>query len=124
VQCEYLPLEGLTQLLQTIELVRQSLNPELAIRGLVMTMYDSRTNLSRQVVEEIRRHFPSTVFASIIPRSIKLGEAPSYGETILSYAPGSSGALAYSALCEEFLASEFAEARRDGNPARKLHGRR
>jgi chromosome partitioning protein len=124
VQCEYLPLEGLTQLLQTIELVRQSLNPDLAIRGLVMTMYDSRTNLSRQVVEEIRRHFPSTVFTAIIPRSIKLSEAPSYGETILSYAPTSSGAQAYSALCEEFLASECAQSQRDAKSQRKPGGRR
>ena len=106
VQCEYLPLEGLTQLLRTIELVRRSLNPALTIRGLVLTMYDSRTNLSRQVVEEIRKHFPSTVFRAIIPRSIKLSEAPSYGEPIPTYAPSSSGGRSYAALCQEFLASE------------------
>lgn len=106
VQCEYLPLEGLTQLLRTIELVRRSLNPALTIRGLVLTMYDSRTNLSRQVVEEIRKHFPSTVFGAIIPRSIKLSEAPSYGEPIPTYAPSSSGGRSYAALCQEFLASE------------------
>lgn len=102
VQCEYLPLEGLSQLLQTIELVRQNLNPDLTVRGVVMTMYDSRTNLARQVVEEVRAHF-TTVFYSIIPRSIKLGEAPSYGEPIISYSPESSGARAYAALCQEML---------------------
>jgi chromosome partitioning protein len=109
IQCEYLPLEGLTQLLQTIELVRQSLNPDLVIRGLIMTMYDARTNLSRQVVDEVFRHFPTVAFRAIIPRSIKLGEAPSYGENILTYAPNSSGAIAYDALCQEFLESEFTE---------------
>ncbi|MFH1085512.1 MAG: AAA family ATPase, partial [Chloroflexota bacterium] len=106
VQCEYLPLEGLSQLLETIELVRQSLNPGLMVRGLVMTMYDGRTNLSRQVVEEIRQHFPQSMFTAIIPRSVKLSEAPSYGEAIITYAPESSGAQAYLALCDELLASE------------------
>jgi len=106
IQCEYLPLEGLTQLLRTIELVRESLNPNLVIRGLVMTMYDSRTVLARQVVEEVRQHFPALVFRSIIPRSIKLSEAPSYGEPIISYAPDSSGGQAYAALSQEILASE------------------
>lgn len=103
VQCEYLPLEGLSQLLQTIELVRQNLNPALSVRGLVMTMYDSRTNLARQVVDEVRGHFPGIIFRSIIPRSIKLGEAPSYGEPIISYSPESSGGRAYAALCQELL---------------------
>ncbi len=103
VQCEYLPLEGLSQLLQTIELVRQNLNPGLTVRGLVMTMYDARTNLARQVVDEVRTHFASSVFRSIIPRSIRLGEAPSYGEPIISYSPESSGGRAYAALCQELL---------------------
>jgi chromosome partitioning protein len=78
VQCEYLALEGLTQLTQTVELVRKYLNPALVIRGLVMTMYDSRTNLSRQVVEEVRRYFPGKVFRTIVPRNVRLSEAPSY----------------------------------------------
>ncbi|MBM3190103.1 MAG: ParA family protein, partial [Chloroflexi bacterium] len=108
VQCEYLPLEGLSQLLQTIELVREGLNPNLMIRGLVLTMYDPRTNLSRQVVEEIRQHFPTTAFASIIPRNVKLSEAPSFGEPITLYAPDSMGGRAYAALCQEFLATEWA----------------
>ena len=108
IQCEYLPLEGLAQLLRTIELVRQSLNPDLVIRGLVMTMYDSRTNLARQVVDEVRQHFPSTVLSAIIPRSVKLSEAPSYGEPIVTYAPTSSGGSAYAALCQEILQTEWA----------------
>lgn len=106
VQCEYLPLEGLTQLLRTIELVRQRLNPDLVVRGLVLTMYDTRTNLSRQVVQDVRSHFPATVFQAIIPRSIKLSEAPSYGEPITLYAPDSYGSVAYNALCDELLAGE------------------
>jgi len=109
VQCEYLPLEGLTQLLRTIELVCRHLNPDLVIRGLILTMYDVRTNLSRQVVEEIRQHFPGTVFSSIIPRSIKLSEAPSYGEPITTYAPASSGGQAYAALCQEMLETEWVQ---------------
>ncbi len=103
VQCEYLPLEGLTQLTQTIELVQEYLNPALHIRGVMMTMYDGRTNLSRQVVEEVRRHFPSRVFKSIIPRNIRLSEAPSFGQPINFYAPDSSGALAYKLLTAELV---------------------
>jgi chromosome partitioning protein len=109
IQCEYLPLEGLAQLLRTIDLVRQGLNPDLAIRGLIMTMYDPRTNLSRQVVEQVRQHFPSYLFRTIIPRSVKLSEAPSYGEPIVGYAPDSSGGQAYAALCREVLATEQPE---------------
>ena len=108
IQCEYLPLEGLSQLLNTVELVRESLNPELVIRGLVLTMYDPRTNLAREVVDEIRQHFPSTAFEAIIPRNVRLSEAPSYGEPITSYAPDSTGGRAYAALCREFLESEWA----------------
>jgi len=103
VQCEYLALEGLSQLSRAIELVRAALNPDLRLRGLVMTMYDSRTTLARQVVEEVRRHFPGRVFQTIIPRSVRLSEAPSYGEPIISYAPRSAGALAYAELARELL---------------------
>jgi chromosome partitioning protein len=103
VQCEYLALEGLSRLLETIRLVQARLNPSLCIAGLVMTMYDARTNLSQQVVDEVRRHFPGQVFNTVIPRNVRLSEAPSYGETILSYAPYSSGATAYQALAEEIL---------------------
>jgi chromosome partitioning protein len=104
VQCEYLALEGLGQLLKTVYMVRDSLNPQLAIAGVVLTMYDSRTNLSKQVVDEIRRYFPAYVFKTIIPRTVRLSEAPSYGETILQYAPTSIGALAYEALAQELAA--------------------
>lgn len=103
VQCEYLALEGLSQLARAIELVRRALNPALRLRGLVMTMYDARTTLSRQVVEEVRRYFPGRVFEAIVPRSVRLSEAPSYGEPIISYAPRSAGSLAYAALTRELL---------------------
>jgi chromosome partitioning protein len=103
VQCEYLALEGLGQLLRTVYMVRDNLNPALAIAGVVLTMFDARTNLSRQVVDEVRRYFPAYVFRTIVPRSIRLGEAPSYGETILNYAPETPGALAYQALAAEFM---------------------
>jgi chromosome partitioning protein len=103
VQCEYLPLEGLTQLTQTIHLVKEYLNPSLHIRGVMMTMYDGRTNLSRQVVEEVRRHFPNKVFRTIIPRNIRLSEAPSFGRPINFYAPHSPGAIAYQLLTAELI---------------------
>jgi chromosome partitioning protein len=103
VQCEYLPLEGLSQLIYTINLVRESLNDKLHVAGVVMTMYDGRTNLAADVVEEVRRHFPQVIFKTIIPRNVRLSEAPSYGEDILAYAPGSVGSKAYLALTEEFL---------------------
>lgn len=106
VQCEYLALEGLTQLLDTLDLVRRHLNPQLNIRGLIMTMYDSRTNLSRQVVEEVRTHFPGRVFRTIIPRNIRLSEAPSYGQPISMYAPSSPGAIAYQVLTAELLSGD------------------
>lgn len=106
VQCEYLALEGLSQLNNTISRVRSALFPELKVRGVVMTMYDSRTNLAGDVVNEVRRFFPNLVFESIIPRSIRLAEAPSYGQPISVYAPGSSGAQAYAALALEVLAGD------------------
>jgi chromosome partitioning protein len=103
VQCEYLALEGLGQLVSTIDLIRDSLNPRLRVAGVVMTMYDARTNLSQGVVEEVRQHFPTLTFATIIPRNVRLGEAPSFGKTIAAYDPGSRGALAYQALAAELL---------------------
>lgn len=103
VQCEYLALEGLSQLTQTIALVQKYLNPQLQIRGLIMTMYDSRTNLSRQVVEEVRSHFPGKVFRTIVPRNVRLSEAPSFGQPINAYAPHSPGALAYKVLTAELV---------------------
>lgn len=104
VQCEYLSLEGLGQLTRTLDLVRNRLNPSLKVVGLVMTMFDPRTNLSLQVVQEVARHFPDERFHTVIPRSVRLSEAPSYGETVLQYAPESSGAQAYRALAGELVA--------------------
>jgi chromosome partitioning protein len=103
VQCEYLALEGLSLLMRTIEQVREHLNSTLAVAGVVLTMYDARTNLSQQVVEEVKRFFPERVFQTPIPRNVRLSEAPSYGQTILSYAPESAGGRAYAALAVEFL---------------------
>ncbi len=103
VQCEYLALEGLGQLTQTIGRVRSLLFPELVVRGVVLTMFDSRTNLSTDVVAEVNKHFPDQVFKSVIPRSIRLAEAPSYGLPISVYAPTSVGAVAYESLAKELL---------------------
>ncbi len=101
IQCEYYALEGLRQLMRTIELIRQQLNPDLGILGLVRTMYDVRTKLSQQVSEDLARFFPQDVFSTIIPRSVRLSEAPSYGEPIITYDPRSVGAEAYRALARE-----------------------
>lgn len=109
VQCEYLALEGITQLTQTIDLVRKYLNPQLKVRGLMMTMYDGRTNLSRQVVEEVRRHFPGRVFRTIVPRNVRLSEAPSYGQPISEYAPNSPGGIAYKVLTAELIKADLSE---------------
>ncbi len=109
VQCEYLALEGLSALLQTVEQVRDILNEQLCVAGVVLTMFDGRTNLGNQVVREVQNHFPAQTFRTIIPRNVRLSEAPSYGEPILSYAPHSAGAQAYRALAEEFLARSEGE---------------
>jgi chromosome partitioning protein len=109
VQCEYLALEGLSQLIQTLEHARSRLNPDLAIRGMLLTMFDGRTNLARDVVEEVRRHFPGMVFKSIIPRSVRLAEAPSHGLPISAYDPSSSGGMAYHSLANEILAVDKGE---------------
>lgn len=103
LQCEYLALEGLAQLKGTIDLVHEHLNPRLAIVGVVMTMYDGRTNLAQQVVEEVRRYFPQRIFNTLIPRSVRISEAPSYGRTIGEYDPASRGNQAYGALADEVL---------------------
>ena len=103
VQCEYLALEGLSQLNLTLNRVRNALFPELCLRGVVLTMYDGRTNLASDVVGEVRKFFPEQVFTTIIPRSVRLAEAPSYGQPITVYAPTSSGALAYASLAREIL---------------------
>ncbi|MBN1373691.1 MAG: ParA family protein [Anaerolineaceae bacterium] len=106
VQCEYLALEGLGQLTQTIQRVRTSLYPDLRVRGVILTMYDGRTRLATDVVGEVRRHFPDQVFEAVIPRSIRLAEAPSYGKPISLYAPESLAAKAYEALAREVLAGD------------------
>ncbi len=106
VQCEYLALEGLGQLTETIGRVRSALFPELTVRGVILTMFDSRTNLSADVVREVNNHFPNRVFESIIPRNIRLAEAPSYGLPISEYAPKSPGAEAYATLAKELLLSD------------------
>lgn len=106
VQCEYLALEGLSQLSTTLERVRKALFAELKVRGVVMTMFDGRTNLSNDVVEEVRRFFPERVFEAVIPRTVRLAEAPSYGQPISVYAPTSNGAQAYAALAREVLAGD------------------
>lgn len=111
IQCEYLALEGLTQLMYTIEHARTRLHPNLVIRGMLLTMFDGRTNLARDVVEEVRRHFPGMVFDSIIPRSVRLAEAPSHGLPISAFAPKSPGADAYRALAEELLAVDKGESK-------------
>ncbi len=112
IQCEYLALEGLTQLMKTLQRVRSNLFPALAIRGMLLTMYDSRTNLSKDVVDEVRQHFPGKVFRTIIPRSIRLAEAPSHGVPILAYDPGSSGAAAYQSLAQEILQGDGVDLRK------------
>ncbi len=106
IQCEYYALEGLSQLMNTVKLVRMHLNPELDVEGVVLTMYDARTNLSSQVVTEVKKFFKNKVYDTIIPRSIRLGEAPSFGKPITAYDPKSIGAIAYLKLADELLQKE------------------
>lgn len=103
VQAEYFALEGLGQLMNTIRMVKKAVKPELEVLGAVLTMYDPRTRLSRQVLEELYRHFPERIFRSIIPRSVRLAEAPSHGKSILHYDPESKAAQAYERLAQEFI---------------------
>ena len=103
IQCEYYALEGLSQLIKTISLVNSNLNPDLTIEGVVLTMYDSRTNLSEQVAENVRTYFKNRVHKAVIPRNVTLGEAPSHGEPISVYDPRCAGAEAYLALAKEII---------------------
>ncbi len=103
VQCEYYALEGLSDLLSTVRIVKRALNPAIDLEGVVLTMYDGRTNLSMQVAEEVKRHFPGKVYASVIPRNVRLSEAPSHGKPVLAYDSLSRGAEAYRALAEEVI---------------------
>ncbi|MBM5789904.1 ParA family protein [Candidatus Parcubacteria bacterium] len=106
VQAEYYALEGLTQLLNTINLVKENIRPDLEVMGAVITMYDSRTRLSKEVLEELYRYFPDKIFRSVIPRSVRLAEAPSFGKSILGYDPASRAAKAYERLAKEFILRE------------------
>ncbi len=110
IQTEYYALEGLGHLLHTISLIHEHLNPELAIEGILLTMYDARTNLSSQVADEVQEHFGELVFQTLIPRNVKLSEAPSFGQPILEYARHSSGSKAYSNFAKEFLERNDLEA--------------
>ncbi len=101
LQCEYYALEGLSQLLESIRLIQRQLNPSLRLGGVLLTMYDGRTNLAVQVADEVRRHFPQDVFSTVIPRSIRLAEAPSFGQPVVTYDPNSRGSEAYRSLAEE-----------------------
>lgn len=103
MQCEYYALEGLSQLVSSIRMVKRSSNPKIDIEGIVLTMYDSRTNLTIQVAEEVKKYFGSKVFKTVIPRNVRLSEAPSHGMPVIAYDRLSRGAVAYSAVAEEFL---------------------
>ena len=103
LQTEYYALEGIASMMETIERVRGSINSDLRILGILLTMYDGRTRLSQEVEENVRRHFGDLVFRTVIPRTVRLAEAPSYGESVLTYAPSSQGAVAYRELAEEVL---------------------
>ena len=106
IQCEFYALEGVSQLVSTVKLVQKSLNPKLEIEGVILSMFDGRTNLSIQVVEEVKKYFGEKLYTTVIPRNVRLAEAPSYGLPITSYDPRSKGAKAYQAFAEEFLAME------------------
>ena len=103
LQCEYYALEGLGQLMATVDLIREHLNPELKLKGVILTMHDGRTSLSADVTAEVRRHLGDQVFDAVVPRSVRLAEAPSYGQSIAEYSPSSRGALAYQTLTAELL---------------------
>lgn len=103
IQSEYYALEGLSQLLSNIELIREHMNPQLVVSAILLTMYDGRTNLSAQVAQEVREHFPQQALESVIPRSVRISEAPSFQQTVLTYDPSSTGSLAYQAVARELL---------------------
>lgn len=106
IQCEFYALEGVSQLVSTIELVRKSLNPKLEVQGVILSMFDGRTNLSAQVVQEVKKYFGGKVYSTVIPRNVRLAEAPSFGLPITDYDPKSKGAEAYTDFAEEFLELE------------------
>lgn len=104
IQCEYYALEGLTQLMKTVEMVKRHLNKTLEVSTIVLTMYDARTNLARDVADEVRRHFPAQTLSQTIPRSVRVSEAPSFGRTVITHDPQSTGAVAYTAVAREIAA--------------------
>ncbi len=110
LQCEYYPMEGLSQLLKTVRLIKENLNPGLKIEGILLTMVDRRNNLSHQVTEEVRKHFSSLVFNTVIPRNVRLSECPSFGKPIILYDAGSRGAESYLELAREIIARQGASA--------------
>jgi chromosome partitioning protein len=116
IQCEFLALEGLGQLMTTIDLVKRGLNPALDVTGVLMTMFDARTRLSAHVVEEVRRYFPHRMFRTVVPRSVRLAEAPSYGQAIVEYDPSSRGAAAYEAFVGELAVRLQLPARAEHSP--------
>ena len=109
IQCEYYALEGVTQLVGTIDLIRQSLNPGLVLSTIVLTMFDTRTNLAHQVVSDVREHFPDQTLQTIIPRSVRVSEAPSYGQTVIAYDQGSPGSIAYQEAAVEIARQRGAQ---------------
>ena len=106
IQCEFYALEGVSQLMSTIEIVKENLNPSLEIEGVILSMFDGRTNLSIQVVEEAKKYFKEKVYTTVIPRNVRLAEAPSHGVPVIQYDPRSTGARAYTEFAEEFLEAE------------------
>ena len=125
LQCEYYAMEGVSQLLKTISLIRKRLNPDLEIEGILLTMYDRRNNLCAQVEQEARKHFPTEIFSTMIPRNIKLSEAPSHGKPILLYDVNSSGSQAYLQLGEEVLERSrkaMVNKAQESQPCVKIHG--
>ena len=106
IQCEFYALEGVSQLMSTIQIVRSNMNPDLKIEGVILSMFDGRTNLSVQVVEEVKKYFKDKVYTTVIPRNVRLAEAPSHGMTVIQYDPKSAGAQAYMEFADEFLENE------------------
>ncbi len=106
IQCEFYALEGVSQLMSTIDIVKRNMNPDLEIEGVILSMFDGRTNLSIQVVEEVKKYFKEKVYTTVIPRNVRLAEAPSYGMPVIQYDPKSTGAMAYMEFADEFLSAE------------------
>jgi chromosome partitioning protein len=116
IQCEYYALEGLTQLNRTVDMVKKHLNPSIHVSTIVLTMFDARTNLAREVANEVRGHFPDQTLEQTVPRSVRVSEAPSFGQTVMTYDPHSSGAVAYLAIAKEIAARGVAPATTGGQP--------